>query len=65
MKNNFLPRGQEHFYTILCKTEVCTFLFITISGKNKVVVKYSQTSLSRTRLIRITAYLEVKIWSMF
>ena len=26
---------------------------------------YSQTSLSRTRLFRITAYLEVKIWSMF
>ena len=26
---------------------------------------YSRTSLSRTRLIRITAYLEVKIWSRF
>ena len=27
--------------------------------------KYSRTSLSRTRLFRITAYLEVKIWSLF
>ena len=27
--------------------------------------KYSRTSLSRTRLFRITAYLEVKIWSPF
>ena len=27
--------------------------------------KYSQTLLSRTRLFRITAYLEVKIWSLF
>ena len=26
---------------------------------------YSRTSLSRTRLFRITAYLEVKIWSLF
>ena len=28
-------------------------------------LKYSRTSLSRTRLFRITAYLEVKIWSLF
>ena len=27
--------------------------------------KYSRTSISRTRLFRITAYLEVKIWSQF
>ena len=27
--------------------------------------RYSRTSLSRTRLFRITAYLEVKIWSLF
>ena len=27
--------------------------------------KYSRTLLSRTRLFRITAYLEVKIWSLF
>ena len=26
---------------------------------------YSRTSLSRTRLFRITAYFEVKIWSLF
>ena len=26
---------------------------------------YSRTSLSRTRLFRITAYLEVEIWSLF
>ena len=26
---------------------------------------YSRTSLSQTRLFRITAYLEVKIWSLF
>ena len=26
---------------------------------------YSQTSLSRTHLFGITAYLEVKIWSLF
>ena len=26
---------------------------------------YSRTSLTRTRLFRITAYLEVKIWSLF
>ena len=30
-----------------------------------VFVKYSRTSLSQTRLFRITAYLEVKIWSLF
>ena len=29
------------------------------------IVEYSRTSLSRTRLFRITAYLEVKIWSLF
>ena len=29
------------------------------------VMKYSRTLLSRTRLFRITAYLEVKIWSLF
>ena len=29
------------------------------------VNEYSSTSLSRTRLFRITAYLEVKIWSLF
>ena len=29
------------------------------------VMKYSRTSLSRTRLFRITAYLEVNIWSLF
>ena len=29
------------------------------------VKTYSRTSLSRTRLFRITAYLEVKIWSLF
>ena len=28
-------------------------------------IVYSRTSLSRTRLFRITAYLEVKIWSLF
>ena len=28
-------------------------------------IKYSRTSLSRTRLFWITAYLEVKIWSLF
>ena len=28
-------------------------------------VKYSRTLLSRTHLFRITAYLEVKIWSLF
>ena len=27
--------------------------------------KYSRLPLSRTRLFRITAYLEVKIWSLF
>ena len=26
---------------------------------------YSRTSLSRTRLFQITAYFEVKIWSLF
>ena len=29
------------------------------------LIYYSRTSLSRTRLFRITAYLEVKIWSQF
>ena len=29
------------------------------------VMMLSRTSLSRTRLFRITAYLEVKIWSLF
>ena len=29
------------------------------------ISKYSRTSLSRTRLFRITAYLEVKMWSLF
>ena len=32
-----------------------------LSGRNK----YSQLSLSRLRLSRITAYLEEKIWSLF
>ena len=34
-----------------------------ISGRNS--FSYILTSLSRTRLFRITAYLEVKIWSLF
>ena len=34
-------------------------------NKTCVTSKYSRTSLSRTRLFRITAYLEVKIWSLF
>ena len=29
------------------------------------ILKYCRISLSRTRLFRITAYLEVKIWSLF
>ena len=36
----------------------------TLSGE-ETLSKYSRTSLSRTRLFRITAYLEVKIWSLF
>ena len=37
------------------------------SGELKTVwaAMYSRLSLSRTRLSRITAYLEVKIWSLF
>ena len=38
-------------------------------GSKCVILKYvdiySRISLSRTRLSRITAYLEVKIWSLF
>ena len=30
-----------------------------------IIIIYSRTSLSQTRLFRITAYLEVKIWSLF
>ena len=30
-----------------------------------IISKYNRTSLSRTRLFQITAYLEVKIWSLF
>ena len=41
----------------MCLTEV-----LLISNNN---IIYSRTSLSRTRLFRITAYLEVKIWSLF
>ena len=29
------------------------------------IYKYSRTSLSQTRLFRITAYFEMKIWSLF
>ena len=36
--------------------------WIFIKGQTS---KYSRTSLSRTRLFRITAYLEVKTWSLF
>ena len=42
--------------------------FLWSTGENYpilVIIKYSRLSLSRTRLSRITAYLEVKIWSLF
>ena len=40
-------------------THTCLF------QSRRVFCLYSRTSLSRTRLFRITAYLEVKIWSLF
>ena len=40
-------------------------LCFVIVAFTKYLHLYSRTSLSRTRLFRITAYLEVKIWSLF
>ena len=36
-----------------------------LNERHLFVSDYSRASLSRTRLFRITAYLEVKIWSLF
>ena len=55
---------------------VLSGIVIVSAGKRKLVallyvglylvfLNYSRTSLSRTRLFRITAYLEEKIWSLF
>ena len=38
---------------------------ILSSGEKGEKTEYSRLSLSRTRLSRVTAYLEVKIWSLF
>ena len=40
------------------------FPFIAVSVSDTPIIKYSWLSLSRPRLSRITAYLEVKIWSL-
>ena len=40
-------------------------LFFSAPKAEKTQQRYSRTSLSRTRLFRITAYLEVKLWSLF
>ena len=45
-------------------SKISTRQFLLPVDVSKTVV-YSRTSLSRTRLFRITAYLEVKIWSLF
>ena len=57
--------------TIECWFEPHGVLYIIIplnvsNGKSDIAVSlYSRTSLSRTRFFRNTAYLEVKIWSLF
>ena len=43
----------------------CPHTLVFVSYRWKLLHNYSRTSLSRTRLFRITAYLEVKIWSLF
>ena len=45
----------------VCHLSVCLLLLLV----SLVGYMYSQTSLSRTRLFRITAYLELKIWPLF
>ena len=43
----------------------CIYIACPSSINFRHIHRYSRTSLSRTRLFRITAYLEVKIWSLF
>ena len=50
--------------TDICIIYLFIYLFICTNAI-KVGGLYSQTPLSRTRLFRITAYLEVKIWFLF
>ena len=58
----------EHLCTLSCK--VTKILCLSVLNDDNTVVnkickyKYSWLSLSRPRLSRITAYLEVKIWSL-
>ena len=60
----------EQFDLGLCCSlteSVVTIEYIDSEGPDQFTctVLYSRTSLSRTRFFRITAYLEVKIWSLF
>ena len=48
--------------TFFCSTKESREQYLIL---RRGVCNYSRTSLSRTRLFRITAYLEVKIWSLF
>ena len=48
-----------------CYATAKLILSIRLFLDGNTAFKYSRTSLSRTRLFRITAYLEVKIWSLF
>ena len=54
------------FPTLICsynRTIIPSLLVCFSNGRGHML--YSRTSLFRTRLFRITAYLEVKIWSLF
>ena len=52
-------------YTLLIEQKTDRCIEWMYRQENKVSLIYSRISLSRTRLFRITAYLEEKIWSLF
>ena len=59
--NSHLSPGHENMLLRLTIKRLRTKGYISKTR----LFEYSRTSLSRTRLFRITAYLEVKIWSLF
>ena len=65
----FLISPQKHMLWVLIRSASThlneAFLMSTQNIYFLGEIKYSQLSLSRPRLSRITAYLEVKIWSLF
>ena len=59
-RNNLLPGDLKKI-----QYQWRNFLSSKVVSLPKIVIEYSRTLLSRTRLFRITAYLEAKIWSLF